>query len=102
MARIIVRVVLFSLSLVDSDRLNFHSRSIKFDIPVELDARDNDDRRVNGAERHLLNGLVFGEVWDDFQRAYASLLFPIPDCDTCFRLGTDCDEQSFILGAEVR
>ena len=43
MACVIVRVVLFCLSLVDENRLNFHSRSVKFDVPVELNARDNDN-----------------------------------------------------------
>ena len=43
MACVIVRVVLFCLSLVDENRLNFHSCSVKFDVPVELNARDNDN-----------------------------------------------------------
>lgn len=101
MACVVVRVVLFCLSLVYENRLYFHCSTVKFNVPVELDACDNDNRWVYWAERHLLNRLILRKVWDNLKRAYAALFFPVPDGNTRFRLGADRHEKPLILWAEV-
>ena len=101
MTGVIVRVVRLSLSFSDNDGQSFHCRSVEFDVPVELDACDYDNARIDWTERNLLNRLTLGNVGDHLQRANASLLLPMPDDDTSLGLSTDSDEQFLILTAKV-
>ena len=100
-ARVVVGIVLLSLSLVDEDGLDFHRGAIKFDVAVKLDSSHNDNGWIDWTEGDLLDRLAFRDVGDDVERTDAPLLVPVPDDDFGVGLGADRDQQTLVLATKV-
>lgn len=99
-SRIVVGEVCIILSSSDLIIDNFEVRSIKFQVSVKLLSGNDDNSRINCAERDLFNCLK-SRIWHQVHIAKTSLPFPIPDDDTSICLAASCHQTSKILGTEV-
>ena len=98
-ARVIRRVMLLTLALVDLSVDQLEVRAIKFIVAIQIVASHNYDTRVDGAETDLCDRAVLR--WEQVDHVEHALLVPVPDDELRLALCRDSDQVAVVLGAEI-